>query len=206
MLNNMLNGIDTVKTFLKLNQRKLSGILVAVVVMSMIVAVAAPHVSFAGSPDNSTPVNGTQNQEQTLSESNQSVLDKNQPAPRLTFSTERDNLIKKLKLTNNPNEVGYIYLLGANGQVVANYTVKGKVSSLNSLLTTPQQIQNCPAGSGACGLTTDSPDVDGSYGPNPNGVFFFTTSGAYVEWSGPYMYSDQPMNITNAVTLVAPAS
>lgn len=191
----------------KANQKKVSGVLVGVAVISMTLAVAMPHVSFAGSPSNSTPVNGTQNREQNLTENNQATLDKNQPAPTETNSDERANLIKRLELTNNPNLVGYIYLMGANGQVVANYTVKGKVTSLNSLLTTPQQIQNCPGGgSDNCGLTTDSPDMDGSYGPNPNGVFFFTTSGAYVEWSGPYLYSNQPLNITSAVTLVAPAS
>lgn len=205
MKNILLNKWEIVSAFVKLNQRKLSGILVALVVVSMTIAVAAPHITFAGNPSQATPTNGSQNKEQTISEQNQDTLDLNQPAPKLTYSAERANLIKKLNLTNDPNKVGYIYLLGANGQVVANYTVKGKVSSLNSLLTTPQQIQ-CPGNSNNDCLTTGSPDLDGSYGANPSGVFFFTTSGAYVEWGGQYLYSDQPLNITSAVTLVAPAS
>lgn len=195
----------------KISTRTLHGIVVGVAVLSMTIAVLAPHMALAGSPSQSaptTPTNGTQAQEQSLTEINQATLDKNQPAPTLTSSQERANLIKKLNLTNNPNLTGYIYLLGANGQVIANYTVKGKVSSLNSLLTTPDQLRcdNEGANVGVSCITAQSPDLDGSYGQNPSGVFFFTTSGAYVEWSGPYMYSTQPLNITTPVTLVAPAS
>lgn len=187
---------------IKLTGRTLQAVLVGAVLVSTAGAVFGPRV-LAGSPSQSTPDNGTQNQEQNMTEQNQSTLDKNQPAPQFTYSAERQNLINKLKLTSNPNLTGYIYLMGANGQVVANYTVKGKVSSLNSLLTTPSQIQ-CPGNNDSC-FPTQSPDFDGSYGENPSGVFFFTTSGAYVEWSGPYLYSNQPLNITSAVTLVQPA-
>jgi len=183
--------------------KQIEGILVAIVLVSTSTAVLFATAAHAGGPSVTTPGNGSQEQEQALTESNQTTLDKNQPAPTFTFSQERQNLINRLKLTSNPNLVGYIYLMGANGQVVANYTVKGKVSSLNSLLTTPNQLRGCDTGQygGACSVT-DSPDMDGSYGANPSGVFFYTTSGAYVEWSGPYMYSNQPMNITSAVTLV----
>lgn len=187
------------KNIVKNHLRKLQIALVAVVVISTSAAVVGPRV-LAGSPSTSTPDNGTQNQEQNLTEQNQSNLDKAQPVPQLQTSLERANLIKKLNFTNNANQIGYVYLLGQNGQVVANYTIKGKVSSLNSLLTTPQQIQ-CPGNNNSC-LTTVSPDLDGSYGSNPDGIFFFTTSGAYVEWAGPYMYASQPLNITTPVTLV----
>jgi len=199
--------IKQVVHVVKDNPKRIQAALVAIVLASTTAAVMIPHVAHAGSPNVTTPTNGTQNQEQMLTENNQATLDKNQPAPTFTYSQERANLIKKLNLTANPNLLGYVYLMGANGQVVANYTVKGKVSSLNSLLTTPQQIQACDQGSAGNGcITTDSPDMDGSYGPNPSGIFFFTTSGAYVEWSGPYLYSNQPLNITTAVTLIAPAN
>jgi len=192
----------------RFNIKKVQILLVAFVLLSASAAVLGPQIAKAGAPQSAVPSNGTQDQEQNLTESNQSVLDINQPAPKLTHSTERDNLIKKLNLTNDPNKIGYVYLLGANGQVVSNYTVKGKVSSLNSLLTTTEQLRCASADSSAdkgCAAVT-SPDLDGSYGSNPDGIFFFTTSGAYVEWSGTYLYADQPLNITSAVTLVAPAS
>lgn len=45
-------------------------------------------------------------------------------------------------------------------------------------------------------------DVDGSYGENDNGIFFFTTDGKYVEWTGTYLYSDIPMIIDDPVVKV----
>lgn len=198
-----------VKSLVSKHPKKIQGTLVGFILLSTIAAVGIPK-AMAGSPSQSapaTPNNGTQAQEQTLTETNQSTLDKNQPAPQLTYSLERQNLIQKLNFTNNPNQIGYVYLLGANGQVIANYTIKGKVSSLNSLLTTPDQLR-CSEGSGSgeysC-VAAVSPDLDGSYGNNPDGIFFFTTSNAYVEWSGPYLYASQPLNITTPVTLTETA-
>ena len=43
------------------------------------------------------------------------------------------------------------------------------------------------------------PDVDGSYGENDNGIFFFTTDGKYVEWGGTYFYSDIPVSVNSMV-------
>ena len=43
------------------------------------------------------------------------------------------------------------------------------------------------------------PDVDGSYGENDSGIFFFTVDGNYVEWTGDYLYSDIPVDIANPV-------
>ena len=43
--------------------------------------------------------------------------------------------------------------------------------------------------------TIELPDIDGSYGENDNGIFFFTTDGKYVEWTGTYLYSDIPMQV-----------
>ncbi len=191
--------IKQVAEAVKANPKRIQAALVAIVLISTTAAVAMPHIAHAGSPSASTPDNGTQNQEQNITEQNQATLDKNQPIPQLTHSLERDNLIKKLNFTNNANQLGYVYLLGLNGSVIASYTVKGKVSSLNSLLTTTSQIQ-CPGTNNSC-ITTPSPDLDGSYGNNPNGIFFFTTTGAYVEWSGTYIYSSQPLNIQTPVSL-----
>ena len=42
-------------------------------------------------------------------------------------------------------------------------------------------------------------DVDGSYGENDTGIFFFTTDGKYVEWTGTYLYSDIPFEIKDSI-------
>ena len=48
-------------------------------------------------------------------------------------------------------------------------------------------------------LTVEMPDIDGSYGENDNGIFFFTVDGNYIEWTGEYLYSDIPIEISNPV-------
>lgn len=42
-------------------------------------------------------------------------------------------------------------------------------------------------------------DVDGSYGENDNGIFFFTPDGKYIEWTGTYLYSDIPLEVKDTV-------
>lgn len=143
----------------------------------------------------------TQRQEASLTEENQKRLTNAVPPPVLQDSVERRNLVERLKRNNKADKIGYVFLLSDTGSVITNYTIKGKVSSLNSLLTTPQQqvcfySTNCSGG-----VVVDSPDLDGSYGKNPDGVFFFTTDGNMVEWSGKFLYSEQPMTLSSAPIL-----
>ena len=42
-------------------------------------------------------------------------------------------------------------------------------------------------------------DVDGSYGENDSGIFFFTIDGNYIEWTGTYLYSDIPFEVSDPV-------
>jgi hypothetical protein len=48
----------------------------------------------------------------------------------------------------------------------------------------------------------ESPQMDGSYGENGDAIFFFTTSGEYVESSLDYVVSEEPRNINDEVILV----
>ena len=81
---------------------------------------------------------------------------------------------------------------------MAFYTVKGKVSSVNSLLTTPKQAFSYRG----TVIIVESPQLDGSYGTNGNAIFFFTTEGAYVEWPGEYLLSDQPLKLVTPPELI----
>ena len=45
-------------------------------------------------------------------------------------------------------------------------------------------------------------DVDGSYGENDQGIFFFTPDGKYIEWTGIYLYSDIPFEVTTPAIVV----
>ena len=56
-------------------------------------------------------------------------------------------------------------------------------------------------GCGGAGVV-NSPDLDGSYGDNPKGIFFYTDKDEYKEWTGDYHYSDTPMNMAQPPELV----
>lgn len=129
------------------------------------------------------------------------------PPPVLENSVERANLIARLTTFNNPDKMSYIYLTSF-GKVMAFYTIKGKVSSVNSMLTTTVQMvdwmgRQCSSrdSSYTC-YPVPSPDLDGSYGSNGDAIFFFTTEGAYVEWNGEYMLADQPLKMSTQPELI----
>ena len=129
-------------------------------------------------------------------------LQLNQPTPTdIEYSLERYNLTRRAYWVNGQREkanalvcliekpLGYVILLTESGSVVGKFTVDGKVSSLNSFLTPDSEYYSCSA------TNKWLADVDGSYGENDNGIFFFTPDGKYVEWSGIYLYSDIPFEV-----------
>lgn len=165
----------------------------------------------------------SQQAEQMQTEANQKLLINNQPPPQITRSLERENIIRRLELLNDQNKVFYVYLL-SHGKVMTFFTAKGKVSSVNSYLTSFSQVvenQEClkraykstsyngniagddRATSSGCYFQMEAPDLDGTYGTNGEAIFFFTTEGAYVEWNGEYMTSDAPLQLTTPVELVS---
>lgn len=129
----------------------------------------------------------------------------------IEYSLERYNLIRRAYWVNGQREkanalpcpvvkpFGYIVLFSGNA-VVGSFVVDGKVSSLNSFLT-PSTVDKYYGNNtgGYTTLTTEMADVDGSYGENDTGIFFWTTDGNYVEWSGDYLYSDIPFKIDDPV-------
>lgn len=134
--------------------------------------------------------------EMKLTESNQQRLSQAQPAPQLTDSLERRQLITRLETFNNPDKISYITLLSL-GRPVGYFAIKGKVSSVNSLLTSPDQLLITRRGASdmQSGVVA-SPDLDGSYGSNGDAVFFFLQDGTYMGWNGEYLLSTRPVRLT----------
>ena len=136
----------------------------------------------------------------------------NQPTPvDINYSLERYNLIRRAYWVNGKREkanaliceiekpLGYIVLFSGNA-VVGNFIVDGKVSSLNSYLTPDSEYYEIANGANASThYNTWLADIDGSYGENDSGIFFFTPDGKYIEWSGDYLYSDIPFIVENPV-------
>lgn len=116
------------------------------------------------------------------------------PVPDLKTSAERQAVARRAKTWNNEDKLSYVYLIDS-GRVMAFYVARGKVSSLNSYLNNEEQIIRQDVGSVTVTDKLPAPDIDGTYGHNVEGVFFFTDSGAYVEWNGRYICSDQPLKI-----------
>ena len=136
------------------------------------------------------------------------ILAENQKTPTdINYSLERYNLIRRTYWVNGQREkantiicpiekpLGYIVLFAGN-TVAGKFVVDGKVSSLNSFLT-PSNVDTYYGSGGV--ITTEMADVDGSYGENDNGIFFFTPNGNYIEWTGEYLYSDIPFEVDDPV-------
>lgn len=149
-------------------------------------------------------------------------LTNNQPTPTdIDYSLERYNLIRRAYWVNGQREkanalvcevekpLGYIALFLENGTCAGKFIVDGKVTSLNSFLTPDSEYYEKNTGyrSGSTETTPSVydysnkwiPDVDGSYGENDNGIFFFTPDGKYIEWTGTYLYSDIPFEVKDTV-------
>lgn len=137
------------------------------------------------------------------------TLASNQKTPTdISYSLERYNLIRRAYWVNGQREkantliceiekpLGYIVLFAGNA-VVGRFVVDGKVSSLNSYLTPDSEYYELIySGTSIC-KNKWLADVDGTYGENDNGIFFFTPDGKYVEWTGEYLYSDIPFVVEN---------
>lgn len=137
---------------------------------------------------------------------NANRLQINQPTPSdIDYSLERYNMIRRAYWVNGQREkamslpceiadvpLGYVVLFTESGGVVGRFCVQGKVSSLNSFLTPDSEEY-------ASSYSLWLADVDGSYGENDNGIFFFTPDGKYIEWNGCYLYSDIPFEVENPV-------
>lgn len=141
---------------------------------------------------------------------NANNIQENQPTPTdLEYSLERYNLIRRAYWVNGQREkalslpceierpLGYIVLFTEGGGVVGRYVVDGKVTSLNSFLT-PDSTYYAAGDYSVSWLA----DVDGSYGENDQGIFFFTPDGKYIEWTGIYLYSDIPFEVTTPTIVV----
>ena len=171
-------------------KKLISLILVAVLAFSMLFTLTAcGEYASSGTKQN---IENTQVATDKLTEGQQTPTD-------IDYSLERFNLIRRAYWVNGQREkantlvcavekpLGYIVLFTESGSVVGRFVVDGKVSSLNSYLS-PNYTESYYSNGGV--INTELADVDGSYGENDNGIFFFTPDGKYVEWTGTYLYSD----------------
>jgi hypothetical protein len=144
--------------------------------------------------------NRTAEEEQAHTETNQQNLNKVQPAPTISWSLERDNLIKRFKLQNDRSVMFYMYIFIEGVADPIGYYQVNKVSSVNSQLTNTQQMVDDPNGDYSAGSQVlPSPAEDGSYGTNGDAVFGFTPEEIYIEHNMKYVVATVPLSFTKPV-------
>lgn len=179
--------------------KRISALIVAVVMLCCVLT-GCDEVAVSGTKQN---INDTKAVTDQLTSSQQTPTD-------IDYSLERYNLIRRTYWVNGQREkantlvcpiekpLGYIVLFTEYGSVVGRFIVDGKVSCLNSFLS-PNYVESYYSNGGV--INTELADVDGSYGENDSGIFFFTPDGKYVEWTGTYLYSDIPFEVDNPVVI-----
>lgn len=113
---------------------------------------------------------------------------------------ERVNLRERLLRFANPDKIGYLYEISPfTGKPFGYYTIRGKVSSTQSQMTTAEQRVGCN-GNSSCIIS--SVGDDGTWGPEEfggAGVFFFTTTGVMIELNCSTVicqYQDAPLPLS----------
>jgi hypothetical protein len=119
---------------------------------------------------------------------------------------ERRLLVENLKRQNDPKRLAYVTLLNTQGQPIIQFSIQGMVFSLNSQMTTEDTVKDYNTRNGVDVAVTKSPGDNATWGPEPDGVGFFTTEGVEVKWNGLYLESDSPLNITTKPVIVYDAS
>lgn len=151
----------------------------------------------------STNQDPTAIQEQDHTEKNQSILNQNQPLPNITWSMERDNLIKLKKLQNDRTVTFFMYVFIEGISEPIGYYQVNKVSSVNSQLSNPEQIiENSSYESGQYSVLP-SPSEDGSYGTNGDAVFGFTPEDICIETNMKFICATVPLHFKSPVNKLA---
>ena len=138
-------------------------------------------------------------------------LQENQPTPTdIDFSLQRYNLIRRAYVLNGQEEkarnlpcevekpLWYIYLFVEGVGCIARDTVDGQVTSLQTYLTPDSEYYE------STGTLYNEwvPDIDGTYGENVPGIFWFTVDGSYKEWNGTYFLSSDYYEIGDPILQV----
>jgi len=183
--------------------------LISLIITIIVIIILAAIVIFTGMDSTSLETTYKSDVQKTLDIAKN--LEQSQPTPTdINYSLERYNLIRRAYWVNGQREkantliceiekpLGYIALFTDNGACVGSFIVDGKISSLNSFLTPDSEYYE-KSGGEYTSTNRWLADVDGSYGENDRGIFFFSPDGKYIEWTGTYLYSDIPFEVNNPV-------
>jgi hypothetical protein len=113
-------------------------------------------------------------------------------------NAEIDNIRRRLELTSNPNLLGYIILLNDAGQPIIYEGVRGKVTSGGKRLNPADRVERNNSGGQYTNYAFQvraAPSDEGTHGSSAPYIFYWNADGTYRQWSGAYLYSDQPIRL-----------
>lgn len=186
----------------------------AVVRISAVIIVALIFIMVITLTGCTIEAEASSNDKRNQKQAEQVLLSNQQTPTDIDFSLERYNLIKRAYWVNGQREkaaavpcavqkpLGYIVLFTESGAIVNTFIVDGKVSSLNSYLSPDSEYYERNMNGSTIRDNSWLADVDGSYGQNDDGIFFFTPDGKYIEWTGTYLYSDIPFIVEDPIVKV----
>lgn len=146
------------------------------------------------------PTTNSQSDAQKTTEAYQDAATKTVPYPLDKMKaggwTERRLLQEHLLRQNDPNGVRWVVWLSQQGQVIAQWPIKGMVFDPNSQLSNAQSIT---WGSGGGSGVVDAPGDNGTWGPEAGTAAFFTTGGVEIQLpkAAIWVEADAPLNITD---------
>ena len=125
------------------------------------------------------------------------ALKATEAAESISFNenAEIDNIKRRLEITSQPGKIGYVVLLNEAGQPILYTSVKGKVTSGSKRLTRPYDVYEGRHGGYGADFIVAGPSDEGTYGHSSPYIYFWTHEDRYVQWSGDYLYSDQPIRL-----------
>ena len=117
-----------------------------------------------------------------------------QAAESITFTenAEIENIKTRLELTSDPGLTGFVLLMNEAGQPIMYTGVKGKITSSGKRLTAPYRVVKWDHGANYGQKDLIAPSDEGTWGSSAPYIYFWTTTGQYIQWNGKYLYSDKP--------------
>lgn len=109
-----------------------------------------------------------------------------------TENAEINNIKARLELTSDPGLTGFVLLMNEAGQPIMYTGIKGKITSGSKRLTKPYQKIHCDRGQAYGDCIVKAPSDEGTHGSSAPYIYFWTTTGQYIQWNGKYLYSDKP--------------
>jgi hypothetical protein len=130
---------------------------------------------------------------------------------RFEENAEIENIKRRLQLTSNPGQIGFVVLFNDAGQPIMYTGVKGKITSSRKRLTATDYVSSGARGEceGSCGennVVRAAASDEGTYGTSDTYIYFWTTDDQYIQWSGRYLYSDKPIRLRVEPLVVSAAT